>query len=417
MKRYKYKAINEQGRPLRGMVSAGSEVDLYQQLQAANLELISCSVIGEKRSRSLGAFFDPKIKTRDLVQLFVHMEQMQGAGIPLLDALSDIRDTTENNKMRDIMSDINRDVSDGASLSEAMSSHSHVFKILYISLIKAGEKTGNLQSSFTQLVKYLKWVDEIDAKIKKATRYPAVVCLVVLLTISFMMMVVVPQIVGFLEFIGIELPWFTVALIATSDFFVNPIFNLFGLKIYGGFTVIGFPILVFFALKFLRKASREIAYMLDSFYLRMPVMGVLIRKISIARYAQTFGALFASEIDVISGLKAAKNTVSNLVMIDAMTSIEANVHAGAPISQAFNISGEFPSMVVRMVKIGEESGNLTAVLDQVSEFYTKDVDEAIDSMIELIQPTLTVILGLVIAWIAAGSLGPIYINLGNFMDF
>jgi len=418
IERYKYRALNEQGRPIRGAIAAASEVDLYNQLQSAGLELVDCSVIGKGgKTSAFGNMFEAKIKTRDLIQLFVHLEQMQSSGVPLLDALADIRDTTENGRLRDMMSDIQRDVNDGASLSEAMNKHPKVFTNLYISLVAAGEETGDLTSSYNQLVKYLKWVDGINAKIKKATRYPVIVTFVVLMTITFMMMVVVPQIVGFLKFLDLELPWFTVALIATSDFFVNPAFHILGLPVYGGFVVLGVPALLFIFTKMLHKNSESIAYRIDELFLRLPVFGGLIRKITIARYSQTFAALFASGIDVVSGLKSARETVTNLVMIDAMKTVEGLVQSGSPLSEAFNGSGEFPSLVIRMVKVGEESGNLTPVLDQVSEFYTKDVNEAIDSMIELIQPTLTAILGLMIAWIAAGSLGPIYINLGNFMDF
>ena len=120
---------------------------------------------------------------------------------------------------------------------------------------------------------------------------------------------------------------------------------------------------------------------------------------------------------MIKALKASRNTVSNLALLDAMEGVEEYVKAGSPLSDSLNASGEFPSMVVRMVKIGEGSGNLSSVLDQVSAFYTKDVDEAIDGLIELIQPALTLILALIIVWIAAGSLGPIYINLGTLTDF
>ena len=360
---------------------------------------------------------EKKIKTRDLIQLFVHLEQMQGSGVPLLDALADIRDTTENIRLRDMMSDIQRDVRDGSALSEALAKHPKIFTNIYISLISAGEETGDLTSSYRQLVKYLKWVDGINAKIKKATRYPIIVTFVVLLTITFMMMVVVPQIVGFLKFLNLDLPWFTVALIATSDFFVKPAFNLLGLPVYGGFLVLGIPALAFITMKTLHKNSEAIAYKIDLAFLSLPIFGELIRKITIARYSQTFAALFSSGIDVVSGLKSARETVSNLVMIDAMRTVEQLVQSGSPLSEAFNGCGEFPSLVVRMVKVGEESGKLSPVLDQVSEFYTKDVNEAIDGMIEMIQPTLTAILGLMIAWIAAGSLGPIYMNLGNFMDF
>jgi len=344
------------------------------------------------------------------------MEQMQSAGVPLLDALGDIRDGAENDMMRDMMSEIYRDVRDGASLSEAFDKHPKVFKPLFISIIKAGEDTGDLTSSYKQLENYLKWLDSMQSKIKKATRYPMIVTAVVLFTIVFMMSVVVPQIVGFLKYLNIELPWYSVALIQTSNFFVEPQFYLLGIPIYGAIIVLVIPLLIVFTLVLMRRLSDDIAYQMDSLFLRIPIAGTLIRKISIARYAQTFGALFASGIDVINGLKAARKTVSNLALIEAMESVEYYVKSGSPLSDAFKGSGEFPNMVVRMVKIGEESGNLTPVLNQVCEFYTKDVDEAIDALIEMIQPALTVILALVIVWIAAGSLGPIYMNLGNMME-
>jgi len=316
-----------------------------------------------------------------------------------------------------MMSEIHRDVRDGSSLSEAMGKHPKIFKPLYISLIKAGEDTGDLTSSYLQLEHYLKWVDAMQAKVKKATRYPMIVTLVVILVVIFMMSVVVPQIVGFLKYLDIELPWFTIWLIATSNFFVQAQFHILGLPVYGTFIVLIVPCLAFATLFGVRRSSEQAAYKLDSFYLGMPVAGTLIRKITIARYAQTFSALFASGIDVIKALKSARNTVTNLVLLDAMESVESYVQSGSTLSDSLNASGEFPSMVVRMVKIGEESGQLSSVLDQVAEFYTKDVDEAIDALIEMIQPTLTIILALIIVWIAAGSLGPIYINLGNMMDF
>jgi len=147
--------------------------------------------------------------------------------------------------------------------------------------------------------------------------------------------------------------------------------------------------------------------------LKAPIFGKLIRKISVARYAQTFGALFASGIDVINALKSARQTVNNLVLIEALEDVEGYVQAGSPLSEAFNYSGEFPSMVVRMLKIGEESGNLTPVLEQVAEFYTKDVDETVSGLIATVEPTLTGILGVMILWIAAGVFGPIYAMIGE----
>lgn len=346
-----------------------------------------------------------KAKTRDLIQLFLHMEQMQSAGVPLLEALSDIRDTTEHDGLRDILSDVFRDVSEGSALSEAMALHPKVFSPLYISLIASGEETGNLTSAYTHLVKYLKWVDEMQMKVRKATRYPTILLVVVILTIVVMMGFVVPQIVSFIRFLDQELPFYTTALIDTSDFF----------QAYW-WAVLSAPFILFAIFKAMRKASDQFAFETDRMLLEMPVAGPLIRKINVARFAQTFGAMFASGIDVMQGLRAARQTVSNLALLEALEGVEEQVAAGSPLSEAFNASGEFPSMVVRMLKVGEESGNLTVVLDQVAEFYTKDVDESVQGLITMIEPFLTMFLGVMILWIAAGVFGPIYASFSE-MDF
>lgn len=398
-KRFKYRGVNENGRTIRGVISANSEVDLYNQLQSAGLELVDCSEVGKSK---VASFSIQKVRIRDLIQFFIHMEQMQDAGVPLLDALADIRDTTENTRMRDMMSEIHRDVSDGAALSEAMAKHPKIFSNLHLSLIKAGEDTGDLTSSYRQLIHFLKWIDDMQSKIKKATRYPMIVMAVVLLTIVVMMGHVVPQIVGFIKNLDQELPFYTVWLINTSWFF----------QVYW-WAVLGTPLVLGVLVVLLRQMSDDFAYHFDALLLKMPIFGIIIRKITIARYAQTFGALFASGIDVISGLKSARQTVNNLALVTALESVERYVQAGSPLSESFNACGEFPSMVVRMLKIGEESGNLTAVLEQVSEFYTKDVDEAISGLIAMIEPALTGLLGGMILWIAAGVFGPIYGSFEN----
>ncbi len=387
------------------MIAANSEVDLYNQLQSAGLELVDCKPLSKRGPGGSGFTRLKRIKIRDLIQFFLQMEQMQDAGVPLLDALSDVRDTTENDRMRDIMTEIHRDVSDGGSLSEAMGKHEKVFTNLYLSLIKAGEDTGDLTSSYRQLIKYLKWVDEMQTRIRKATRYPMIVVAVVFLTIVVMMGHVVPQIVGFISNLDQELPFYTIALIKTSEFFST----------YWLYVLVA-PVALIVIITLLRKLSKEFAYRFDYFLLNVPIAGDLIRKISVARYCQTFGALFASGIDVLNGLRAARKTVTNLALLEALENVEQYVQAGSPLSEAFNTSGEFPSMVVRMLKVGEESGKLTPVLEQVSEFYTKDVDEAISGLIAMIEPTLTGLLGGIILWIAAGVFGPIYSSFEN-MDF
>lgn len=394
MEKYKYRALNAKGRPIRGVLGAVNENDLFNQLQTAGLELISATPLSKKKSKT---HFMTNIKVRDLIQLFMHLDQMENAAVPILDSLADIRDTTENTAMRDAVSEIYRDVSEGARLSEAMAKHPKIFKALYVSLISAGEETGKMSQSYQQLIKYLKWVDAMQARIRKATRYPMILLVVVLGAVSLMMGMVVPQIVDFIRNMEMELPFATTSLIATSDFFVD-----------WWWAVLAVPVILVVILLVLRRSSENLAYQIDKGLIAAPIMGPLIRKINIARFCQTFGALYAAGLPILPAIKAATNTVTNLALVEALESIQSLIKTGSPLSEAFNGSGEFPSMVVRMLKVGEDSGNLTVVLDQVSDFYTADVDEEVQKLIAMIEPSLTMVLGGMILWIAVGVFGPIY---------
>ncbi|MBI1328140.1 MAG: type II secretion system F family protein [Alphaproteobacteria bacterium] len=396
LRQYKYRAINKQGKLVKGMISAASEADLYNQLQDVGLELLKASPIQEGILDKI-PFLKKKVQTRDLIQLFVHMRELQAAGVPVLESLADIRDTTDKGALRDIMSNVHRDVSDGASLSEAFEKHPRVFTSIFISFIKAGEESGKLAFTYEQLLKYLRWMDDMQVKIKKATRYPMILMAVILLTVSVMMGYVVPQIVEFIKGLDQELPVYTRALIVTSDFF----------KLYW-WAVLTFPIVFVVAIRVLRSVSRDFSYFVDNVLLNMPVFGVINRKINIARYTQTFGALFSSGIDILKCLRSAQDTVTNIALNQALDGVYNRVQNGTPLSKALMESGEFPSLVVRMIRIGEDSGNLTTVMDQVSEFYTRDVDEAVSGLIAMIEPALTAILGGMLLWIAAGVFGPIY---------
>ncbi len=399
MEKYKYRALNAKGRPIRGVLGAVNENDLFNQLQSAGLELVSCTPLSKKKSKT---HFMTRVKVRDLIQLFLHLDQMEGAGVAILDSLADIRDTTENTAMRDAISEIYRDVSEGSKLSEAMAKHPKIFHNLYVSLIGAGEETGKMSQSYRQLIKYLKWVDLMQTRIRKATRYPMILLIVVVGAVSLMMGMVVPQIVDFIRNMEMELPFATTSLIATSDFFAAY-----------WWAVIATPIILIAGTLAARKGSENLAYQIDKAILSAPVMGPLIRKINIARFCQTFGALYAAGLPILPAIKAATNTVTNLALIEALESIQSLVKTGSPMSEAFNGSGEFPSMVVRMLKVGEDSGSLTVVLDQVSDFYTSDVDEEVQKLIAMIEPSLTMVLGGMILWIAVGVFGPIYNSFEN----
>jgi len=400
MPKFSYRAINDKGRPIRGVVNAQNETELFNRLNESGMSLLDCKEMNEKTSK-LANLTAKKVKIRDLIQMFVHLEQLQKAGVPLLDALSDVRDTAESTRLRDIMGDVYSEVASGSSFSVALSKHPTTFEPIFISLINSGEETGNLTNSFTQVIKHLKWTDAMRSKVKKATRYPKILGFVVTLVVYVMMTMVVPDVTGFLKELGQELPPVTLALIATSEFFQNH-FPLILATMVGAYII----------LRVSRSMSEGVRYRTDYLALHSP-FGTLIRKISLARFCQTFAVLFTSGLEILKCLEAAKQTAGNMVLLEALERVKQNVQEGSPLSVALNTSGEFPSLVVRMVKIGEESGNLTGVLEQVSEFYNQDVNDAVDGMITMIEPAMTVILGGIILWIAAAVFGPIYGSLGK----
>jgi len=401
MPKFSYRAINQKGRPVRGVVTAANESDLFNRLNEGGMSLLDCKEMTDKTGK-FAALTAKKVGVRDLIQMFVHLEQLQKAGVPLLDALSDVRDSAESTRLRDMMGDVYAEVASGSSFSNALAKHPGTFEPIFVSLLNAGEETGNMTESFGQVIRHLKWTDAMRQKVKKATRYPKVLVGVVVVVVYIMMTQVVPTVTGFLKEIGQELPGVTLALIATSNFVQN----------YFGYIFLGF-VVFYIMLRIFRVASEGFKYRTDYLALHSPMFGSLIRKIALSRFCQTFAVLFTSGLEILKCLDAANQTAVNLVLTEALVRVRQAVQEGAPLSAALNASGEFPSLVVRMVKIGEESGNLTGVLEQVSEFYNQDVNEAVDGMIAMIEPMLTVILGGMILWIAAAVFGPIYNSLGK----
>lgn len=398
MDRFRYRAVNGRGRQVRGTLAAANEQDLYRQLQAGGLELIAC----RPDRTALFGLFEPRVPARDLIELFIELEQLQRAGVPLLTSLEDIRESVASGRLRDVVSELARDVSEGYSLSAAIERHPRVFGPVFRSLISAGEDTGDYADAFGQLVRYLSWVEEMRGRLRKALRYPAVLTVVVLLVIVFMMSFVVPQVVTMLEAIGSELPAPTRALIATSE----------AVRTAWPFALAA-VVAVTLLVRFGSRLSEGMATRRDGALLRLPGIGPLLRKLALARFAHTFAVMYGSGIGVLTALEAAGRTVENRVLHAALEQVMEGVRNGRQLAEAMRASGEFPPLVVRMVHVGEQSGTLGEVLTQVAAFYDRDVDDQIDRVIGMIEPVLTAVLGGVIAWIAVSVFGPVYDSLGQ----
>ncbi|MBF0267608.1 MAG: type II secretion system F family protein [Alphaproteobacteria bacterium] len=391
---FNYRAIDTGGRSVRGQLSASNDLDLFQRLKESGLELITSS---EVRQNKLTALFAPKIKHRDLIQMCVHLQQLNAAGVSLIEGLADVRDSTEQPKLRDLVSEIHSSVAEGKSLSQAFGAHPRVFGPVFTSLISAGEESGNLSEAFLQLVKHLKWTEEVTTKIKKATRYPSVMLVVILGLFFFMMTMVVPEVIGFLKGTGQPLPGVTLALVATSDFVIN-----------FWYVILITPVVLLIGIRLLMSVSEEFRYRMHYLVLRMPKMGDMIRKISLARFAHFFAVMFQSGVPILQCIETATKVVNNLCLSKSLENVQRTVQQGNAFSAALKNTGEFPSLVIRMVKIGEDSGNLSETLENVTSFYDTDVNDAVDGLIAMMEPMLTMIVGALMAWIIMAIFGPMY---------
>ena len=300
------------------------------------------------------------------------------------------------------MSGVYEAVKNGSLLSQALAGFPKVFSDVFVGLVAAGEKTGNLSEAFLHLGEHLKWSADIRRKIKKATRYPMILMAVVSVVITVMMLFVVPKLVDFIIAQGFSLPLHTRVLIAVSYAFQN-----------FWYLILGFPIGLIILLTSLYKMSEKAAYKMDGIVLRLPLIGPVIRKIELARFTHFFSVMFNSGIDVLESLQAARDVVHNRVLRESIDMVKTNVSEGSSLTASLRLSNQFPNLVVRMFKVGEDSGNMHGALENVNFFYNREVNDSVDAMVGAIQPILTVLMGGVIFWIIAAVFGPLYESLGK----
>ena len=398
--KYTYKALDQnRNRIVKGTVQANNEYALEQILNESNLALISFKKINKS---ALNFAFLERITSKDLISFFIHLEQLEKAGVPLLDSLSDLKEFSDNQKIRDISADLYESVKGGKMLSEAMEKHKKVFDQVMISLIRMGEKTGGLQSAFKNIYENLKWSDEIKRKTIKAIRYPIFSLLVLFIVTAVMLKLVVPKVMGFIVDQGIAIPAYTEALIATSDFFE---------AYFVDFVV--FCVISFFSIKILSK-NRSVKCKVDEIKLKIPVIGSIITKIEMSKFTRFFGVTFASGIPVLECLQISGDIVKNTVLKTDIERVKEEVSDGKSVYNALASSQYFPSMVLRMFKVGEESGNMTDAMDNIQYFYSMEINDSIDKIIGTLQPSIIFVMGGLMAWVIVAVFGPIYGNFDNF---
>jgi type IV pilus assembly protein PilC len=398
---YSYKAMTRDGVIRNGNLEANNEADLEKRLGNMKLDLIRAGITTQREL----AFVKHNIDRRDLILFCMQMAQLCRAGVPLLESMTDLRDSVETAEFKEVISSLIEVIEGGKSLSQALADFPHIFDSLFINLIKAGETSGQLAEVFESLTNMIKWQDELHTSTKKLLMSPLIVGSVVLGVTIFLMVYLVPQLIEFIANMGEELPFHTRALIATSDFMIN----------FWYLWVI-IPPALFVTLKILVKTNPEVRLRIDAIKLKIPRIGPVLQKIILSRFANFFSMMYGAGIPILQCLEIAEGITDNTVVRAALAKARDDIEQGDPISISLANTGMFPPLVVRMLKIGETTGKLDKALLNVSYFYERDIKDSIDKLQALIQPAMTIVVGFLLGWVMISVLGPVYSSLSNIQS-
>ena len=399
MPSYRYKAVEKSGRQALGGMEAVNEVDLELRLKRMGLDLITASEVDRRTSILAGA---ARISRQDLINFCFDMEQMGRAGIPIIDGLRDLRDTLDNKRFREVLTVMAEDMDSGKTLSQCLAAQPETFDRVFVSLIRAGEQTGRVPEVFKNLSDSLKWQDELASQTKKLLIYPAMVLIVVSGVILFLLTFLVPQVTTLLKTMNVALPPQTRVLIAVSGFVKGWWPLLLALPVVG---IAGMTVAV--------RRSNRIAYLFDYAKLHVPLIGPILQKIILARFASFFALMYESGVTVLESLKTSEDIAGNRYVADGLARAGQQITAGQTLTEAFRDLGLLPALVIRMLRVGETTGALDTALRNVNYFYTRDVRESVDKALKLLEPTLTLVLGVVMALILWSVLSPVYDILGK----
>lgn len=395
MPTYKYIAKTKDGKTVSNFVELSDRAAVISMLREKELFIISIDEKKERAKQEL-TFFQKKIKLDDLVIFSRQLATMVDAGIPLVGALDILGDQVENPTFRKVIVNIKEKVETGSSLSEALAKHSKVFSSLFINMVKAGESSGMLDDILDRLAAYLEKTSALQRKVKSALIYPAVITVMAILITLVLLIKVIPVFKDIYSGFGAALPKPTQLLINVSNAIVHYFLLIF--LITGG---------VIFAIYSYTRTERG-RTIFDAITLKLPVFGVLLRKVAVSKFTRTLSTLVRSGVPILSSLEIVAKTSGNKVIENAVKNVRASIKEGENIAEPLSKSKVFPPMVVRMVAVGEQTGELEKMLSKIADFYDEQVDAAVSGLTSMIEPLIIAFLGIVIGTIVICMFLPIF---------
>ena len=393
MPNFKYRAKDQQGKTVSATLEAKDKTTLVELLRKRDLIIIS---VEETKGKALKVTAKAKVKMDDLVIFSRQLATMVDSGIPLVQALDVLAEQIEKPGFQAVVAGLRDNIETGSSLSEALSRHPGIFSALFVNMVRAGESSGMLDDILERLADYLEKSNALAHKVKSSFIYPGLVVSMAIIITSVLIFKVVPTFKGIFDTLGGELPMITQMLITFSNFARRSAPLLLGAIFLLGFS--------------LRKAIRtkKGRMQLDRTMLRLPIVGVLLRKVAIARFSRTLSTLVKSGVPILNSLEIVARTSGNKVIEAAVDQVRTNIREGENIADPLARSGVFPPMVTRMIGVGEQTGELEKMLAKISDFYEEQVDTAVNSLTSLIEPIIIVFLGVVVGGIVAAMFLPIF---------
>lgn len=393
--KYKYLAKDTEGKTVTNTVEASNEKEVVNLLRKENLILLKLSEVEEKGKGHIG-FFDKKVKTDDMVLFTRQLATMVGAGLPLLQGLLTLKDQVSNPTLSKIIQNVIERVEGGASFSEAIAHHPKVFNALFLNMARAGEASGQLTQILERVASYMEETASLKRKIKSAMMYPIIVTSMAVAITLVLLIKVIPVFKGIYGDFGGQLPAATQFLIALSES-LNKWFGIFVVTL----------IAVVVGLRFYYKTPGG-RMVIDKIRLKLPVYGELSLKIAVSRFSKTFSTLIESGVPILQAMNIVASTAGNMVVETAVLKASERIKEGETIAEPLKESGVFPPMVLKMVSIGEKTGQLDLMLAKISEFYDEQVKATVDGLTSIIEPLLIGFLGLVVGGIVISMFLPIF---------
>ena len=402
MPTFTYTAHGRDGKKQKGTMTAESRQALTQLMQTRGLFLDSAEDVskgGKPRSR-----LNKGVKTKDLLVFTRQLSTIVSAGLPLLQGLEILAEQTEDPNFAAVLLAAGQDVESGETFSAALGKYNKAFPDLYVSMVRAGEAGGDLDGVLLQLADYLESAEELKRRVKSAMTYPVVAFSIIILIAGGLVIFVVPLFEGMFKEMGAKLPVPTQMLLDFSR----------AVRTRWSLVVVGALIAAYTALKMSGILSRPaVRYAIDKYKLRLPIFGMILRKVAISRFAKTLSTLTKSGVAILQALEIVERTAGNEVFARVVREAGGSVRNGETLADPLARSEQFPPMVTRMIAVGEKTGALEGMLMKIGEFYDSEVKAAVDSMTSLLEPILILMMGIVVGGMVVALFLPIITMAGN----